>query len=128
LDKKNILIIDDDKDFCLLVKMNLETLGDFKVLVCHNSQEGIEKAQELQPDLILLDLIMPEIDGFQMLKLLKKDPETKHIPVVILTVKDDEVSRLRASQLYSEDYITKPIGADKLNQAIGTILEKREEP
>lgn len=124
--RKVILIIDDDKDFSLLVKMNLEELGNFRVVPATSSKEGIEIAGRIKPDLILLDIIMPEIDGFEVLKILKKDVKTKDIPVVMLTVKDDEASKLKASQLYGEDYITKPIGADNLKTVIERNLKKQK--
>ncbi|MCK4422531.1 MAG: response regulator [Candidatus Omnitrophica bacterium] len=127
MSKSLILIIDDDADFSLMVKMNLESMGNFEVIISSSSKEGLVRAQETKPDLILLDLVMPGIDGFEALKSLKKNPGTKDIPVVMLTVKDDEVSKLKALQLYSEAYITKPIGADELKAVVDKILEKQKD-
>lgn len=127
MSKSLILIIDDDADFSLMVKMNLESMGNFEVIISSSSKEGLVQAQKTKPDLILLDLVMPEIDGFEALKSLKKNPGTKDIPVVMLTVKDDEVSKLKALQLYSEAYITKPIGADELKAVVDKILKKQKD-
>lgn len=127
MSKSLILIIDDDADFSLMVKMNLESMGNFEVIISSSSKEGLVQAQKTKPDLILLDLVMPGIDGFEALKSLKKNPGTKDIPVVMLTVKDDEVSKLKALQLYSEAYITKPIGADELKAVVDKILEKQKD-
>lgn len=127
MSKSLILIIDDDADFSLMVKMNLESMGNFEVIISSSSKEGLVQAQKTKPDLILLDLVMPGIDGFEALKSLKKNPGTKDIPVIMLTVKDDEVSKLKALQLYSEAYITKPIGADELKAVVDKILEKQKD-
>lgn len=119
-----ILIIDDEKDFCRLVKMNLELLGNFKVLTAFSGREGIKIARETKPDLILLDIMMPKMNGFEVLRVLKRNRKTLAIPVVVLTAKDDDVSKLTATKLYNEEYITKPIGAGELKDKIEEVFKR----
>lgn len=125
MDKKKILIIDDEKDFCRAVKMNLELTGNFEVNAALNGKMGIKLAKKLKPDLILLDIVMPGIDGFEVLKRLKEDNNTIAIPVVMLTAKGDDASKIKAAGLYGEEYITKAIEAPDLKVKIETVLKRR---
>ena len=122
---KKILIIDDEKDLCLLIKKNLEALGDFNVEMATNGKKGIQLAKKVKPDLIILDIIMPGMDGFEVLKNLKSNLKTRAIPVVMLTAKEDEESKVKAAQLYDELYITKPIEASALKTKIEEVLGRR---
>lgn len=122
--KKRILVIDDEEDFCKLVRMNLLLLGNFRVAIATNGKEGIKIAKNTRPDLILLDILMPDMDGFEVLDKLKKDENTMDIPVVMLTAKGDEASRIRAMELYDEEYITKPIEAQELKTKIEEVLRR----
>lgn len=122
--KKRILIIDDEVDFSGLVKMNLELTGDFEVGIAANGKKGIKLAKRIKPDLILLDILMPGMDGFEVLEKLKKHEDTMMIPVVMLTAKGDEASKTKATQLYDELYITKPIEATDLKIKIEEVLER----
>lgn len=126
--KKRILMIDDEKEFCELVKMNLElTLTrEFVVTFATNPKEGLYLAKTTKPDLILLDVAMPGMDGFQVLEKLKKDENTMGIPVVMLTAKDDDASKLQATELYNEMYITKPVEASDLIAKIKSVLGIKE--
>jgi two-component system alkaline phosphatase synthesis response regulator PhoP len=85
MDKKKILIIDDEENFCKLVKKNLEQAGEFEVCIAINGEDGIRLIKELKPDLVLLDLIMPELDGADVVALIRDDAETKDTPIVFLT-------------------------------------------
>lgn len=124
--KKRILIIDDEEIFCKIVKRNLELMGDFEVNIATDGKGGIKLAKKAKPDLILLDIVMLGIDGFEVLKRLKKDNDTMTIPVVMLSAKGDEASKFRAAQLYDEKYITKPIDAPDLKCKIEEVLKKRD--
>lgn len=124
MEKKRILIIDDEDDFCKIVKMNLESVGDFEVDIATTGKKGIVKALKEKPHLILLDIMMPGMDGFQVLEKLKKDYNTMSIPVVMLTAKEDEESKLKATQLYDEAYITKPVEASVLKTKIEEVLKR----
>lgn len=125
MNRKRILLIDDEVDFGKLVKMNLELISNFRVDVATNGKQGISLAKKLKPDLILLDILMPGIDGLEVLKRLKEDKNTMAIPVVMLTAKGDEGSRIEAMRLYDEEYITKPIEAPELKTKIENVFKRR---
>jgi two-component system, OmpR family, alkaline phosphatase synthesis response regulator PhoP len=125
MSKKKILIIDDETDFCKLVKRNLELIGDFEVAIAEDGKRGLASAKKLKPDLILLDIMMPHMDGFKVLEKLKTDMNTIAIPVIMLTAKGDEASKIKAAQLYDEEYITKPIDAPDLKTKIEEVLKRR---
>ena len=126
MSKKKILIIDDELDFSKLVKKNLELIGDFEVAIAENGKQGLASVKKLKPDLILLDIMMPHMDGFKVLEKLKTDEDTSEIPVVMLSAKGDEASKLKASELYDEYYITKPIEALDLKKKIEDVLKRSE--
>lgn len=123
--KKKALIIDDEVNFCVLLKRNLEILGGLDIYVANDGKSGIKTARKVKPDLIIQDVMMPGMDGFQVLEALKNDSETMAIPVVMLSAKSDEESKLKAAQYYDEEYITKPIGATELKAKIDEILARR---
>jgi len=122
---KKILLIDDEADFCKITKMNLELISDFSVEFATNAKAGINLAKRIKPDLILLDIRMPGMDGLVTLEKLKSDKDTMEIPVVMLTALDSEDYKLKASSLYDEDYITKPIEAKELKAKIEEVLSRR---
>ena len=126
MSKKKILIIDDEVAFCKLVKRNLELIGDFDVAITTDGEGGFSLAKKLKPDLILLDIMMPIMDGFKVLEKLKSDMNTIAVPVIMLTAKGDEASKVKAAQLYDEEYITKPIEAPELKTKIEEVLKRIE--
>ncbi|MBU1726701.1 MAG: response regulator, partial [Candidatus Omnitrophica bacterium] len=87
---KKILIIDDEKDFCFFVSQNLELTGKYKVVVTNNSKDGLSAALRHKPDVILLDILMPGMNGFEVLAQLKGNQDTTTIPVIMLTAIDTE--------------------------------------
>lgn len=119
---KRILIIDDEEKLCALVSTFLEKKG-YSAVSAKNGKQGIKAAHYRAPDLILLDINMPKMDGFAVLKQLKSDPKTMSIPVIMLTGREDEDSKLTASSLYSEHYITKPFDLEELDKKINQMLE-----
>jgi len=126
MDKKVLLLIDDEKDFCKLVKLNLEQISDYEVLTAYDGKEGIDLARKHKPDLILLDIMMPVMDGLTVLKILKEDFNTMGIPVVILTAKGDDLTRIKAIWSYSQEYVVKPIEAEALKEKIDAVLLKKK--
>lgn len=124
MEKTKILMIDDEQDFCKLVKMNLEQVGDYYVVISSNSKQGIKLAKKEKPDLILLDIMMPGVDGFKVLEVLKKDSATMAIPVVMLTAQLGDESKLKAMQLFDEAYLTKPIDTYELKTKIDEVLRR----
>lgn len=121
MDRK-ILIIDDEKDFCYFAKKNLEAISNYKIIVANKGKKGIQIARREKPDLILLDIMMPGIDGFEVLKRLKANEETQNIPVIMLTAKDEDESKIKASGLYCEDYLVKPVEKLVLRAKIQKVL------
>ncbi len=122
--KATILMIDDEKDFCLVVKKNLESLGDYKVLTASGGEEGIRLALRHRPDVILLDIRMPKMDGMAVLKILKSEEKTLSIPVLMLTAVRDEKTQREAASLYDEGYIEKPVEMQELRSRIDEVLSR----
>ena len=122
--KSRILIVDDERDFAFFVKINLEALGGYSVSVAHDAQNGLKMALRLNPELILLDIMMPKVSGLQLLKQLKENEPTMSIPVVMLSAKNDEESKLSAAGLYGDDYLVKPVPLDILQKKIESVLKR----
>lgn len=123
--KRKILIIDDEEDFCYFVKANLLLLGNYKVITATSGEKGLKASIKHKPDIILLDIMMPEIDGFEVLKKLKGEKKTIHIPIIMITAKNEDESKIKAAGLYCEDYIVKPVEMEILNSKIDNILSTR---
>ena len=124
MDRKKILIIDDEEDFLFFVKGNLENTGEFHVLEAASGKEGIEIATEEHPDLILLDISMPEMSGEEVARRLSKIPETKKTPVIFLTalITKHEIEDGGISNIAGHKFIAKPIGTKQLVAAINDTL------
>lgn len=104
MDKRKILVIDDEENFCNLVKKNIEKTDEFEVQVATNGEDGIKLAKEIKPDLILLDVVMPGMDGADVISLIRGDKNIKDTPVVFLTaiVREEEAnSRTNFTMGYS---------------------------
>ncbi len=119
---KLILIIDDEKDFCYFVKKNLELFAGYNVVAIMSGKKGIRAAWKEKPDIILLDIMMPGIDGFEVLEKLKKNKKTLHIPVIMLTAKSEDESKMKAAGSYCSDYIVKPVNFEVLKSKIDKVL------
>jgi DNA-binding response OmpR family regulator len=120
--KKKILVIDDEEKLCALLSTFLEKKG-YTAVTAKSGKQGIKAAHYRAPDLILLDINMPKMDGFAVLEKLKADPKTMSIPVIMLTGRGDEDSKLKAAGLYSEHYITKPFDLEELDAKINQLLQ-----
>ncbi len=116
-----ILVVDDEVHILKIIDYKLRTAG-YTVIAATDGLEGLEKARVERPDLILLDVMMPRMDGFQALEALKRDPTTKAIPVFMLTVKGKEMDRLRGLQMGIAAYITKPFSPNALLARIDETL------
>ncbi len=122
--RKSILVVDDERDIVDLIRYNLTKEG-YDVVVAHNGREALEKAND-QIDLILLDLMMPVLDGFETCKRLKGAPATSSVPVIFLTASSSEVDEIVGLELGADDYIQKPISPRKLVARVKAALRRRE--
>jgi len=123
--KRKILIIDDEEDLTFFVKANLELVGDYEVITATNGKEGVAIAASSDVDIILLDIMMPKMDGFEVLDKIKKTKKILSIPVIMLTAKGDIESKIKAAGLYDEDYIVKPVQIEILKAKIEEALKRR---
>ncbi len=119
--KKKILIVDDEQQLAGFVKMRLEA-NNFNVILASDGIEGLKKAGEEKPDLILLDIQMPNLDGFGVLTRLKESRETASVPVIMLTAKDAPDNVAKALEIGADDYIVKPFDSKILLEKIRKSL------
>ena len=122
---KKILIIDDEEEFASFMKANLELRDDYDVIFALDGQEGVKLAEKNKPDLILLDIVMPGLDGFEVLKRLRGNAETRSIPVIMVTARSDDASMMKALKLHDDGYIIKPVRIEELEEKIEKALDKR---
>ena len=127
-EKKKILLIDDEEDFCFFVRQNLEQVGEFEVITANCGEEGINLARERQPDLILLDIVMPKMIGDDVAAALINDPKTKNIPLVFLTaqVTQDEIGVESIKEIGGHLFISKPVDTERLVSSIRAMLWPKE--
>lgn len=121
---RKIMIIDDEKDFCFFLKHNLQGTGEYSVDFAHDAKKGLQALQQNPPDILLLDITMPGMDGLQLLESVKSNSRTQHIPVIMVTAIDDDTARLKASQEYVEYYVNKPVDFKELQQKIDAVLKR----
>jgi DNA-binding response OmpR family regulator len=117
-----ILLVEDEKNIILGVKTCLE-VANYDVLVVEDGEKAIETAVNEEPDLILLDLMLPKLDGFAVCQELKSREETKNIPIVVLTAKVEEESRKRAMEVGADSYMTKPFRPEELWREIKKFIQ-----
>ena len=122
---KKILMIDDEKDFAMVTKSNLEAMGDYSVTVVTDGRSGLAAAAKERPDLILLDIIMPGMGGFDVLRELKSKSATTSIPVIMLTAIGSEEAKEKALSMFDEDYVVKPVLASDLAVRIKAVLSRK---
>ena len=121
---KKILIVEDEEDVIELIRYNLAKEG-FNCDAAYNGQEALKKAQATLPDLVLLDLMLPEVDGLEVCKRLKSSPQTEHIPIVMVTAKSDEADIITGLELGADDYITKPFSPKVLVARVRAVLRRK---
>ncbi|HYO87912.1 MAG TPA: response regulator transcription factor [Candidatus Limnocylindrales bacterium] len=123
-DGKRILVVDDEPRMINFIRMNLELEGH-QVLEAHNGLEALEQIRTKLPDIVLMDVMMPELDGFETLRMLR---EFSTIPVIMLTAKGDESDRVYGLELGADDYVSKPFGPRELSSRIRAVLRRADRP
>src|ERR1700704_3062471 len=111
--KSKILVVDDEPDVVQLIEYNLKGAG-YDVITAQDGEEALKKARASSPDLIILDLMLPQIEGLDVCKMLRRDAATAGIPIVILTAKASETDRVLGLELGADDYVTKPFSPREL--------------
>ena len=119
-----ILVVDDEEDLAELVRYNLTKEG-YRVTCVGSGEQALGEARAQIPDLIVLDLLLPKVDGLDVCKQLKSDPKTQHIPIVMLTAKSEEVDMVTGLECGADDYITKPFSPRVLLARIRSVLRRR---
>jgi len=121
---KKILVVDDELDFTYFLKANLEQSGKYQVVVANSGKDALELFSKTQPDLVLLDIIMPEFDGMKtLLKLRQSDVSGKKVPIVMLSAKRDSRSILESQEYGAVDYLMKPVQMRELMHSIDKYLK-----
>src|SRR5437016_9398301 len=123
--RQKILVVDDEPEAVELVEFNLKQAG-FSVVSAADGAEALKKARAVLPGLIVLDLMLPEVDGLEVCKMLRRDPATASIPIVMLTAKAAEIDRVLGLELGADDYITKPFSPRELVLRVKKILRSEE--
>ena len=116
-----ILIVDDSPSQLLGIKRIVEKLGH-ETLTAEDGAAGVEVAKREKPDLILMDVVMPNLNGFQATRTISKDPETQHIPVILVTTKDQETDKVWGLRQGAKAYVTKPINEEELVETLKGLL------
>lgn len=112
-----ILIVDDDSNFREVTKLALASSG-YEISEADSGREALNLARQLRPDLILLDILMPGLDGYQTCRQLKTNPATSHIPVIVLTALGDPAAQYKSKQAGADDYVAKPVTAQELHERV----------
>lgn len=120
---EKILIIDDEAHIVELIKYNLESNG-YKAYTSYNGSDGLKSAEENPVDLIILDLMLPDMDGLEVCKALKRKDETASIPIIMLTAKSSEFDKILGLELGADDYVTKPFSVRELMARVKVILRR----
>jgi len=121
LNKGKVLVVDDEIYILHILDFSLNAEG-YEVITAEDGEQAIEKAQKEQPDLVVLDVMMPKIDGYEACRKMKQDPKMKDVPVILLTAKGRDIDRKLGLEVGADDYITKPFSPNKLIEKIGSFL------
>ena len=124
--KETILIVEDERDIVKMLDYNLKKEG-YKTLVAHDGEDAIDAANTKQPDLILLDLMLPGMDGLEVCKTLKGESKTALLPIIMLTAKSQESDKVVGLELGADDYVTKPFSPRELIARIKAVLRRMKE-
>lgn len=123
--KERILVIDDEEDILELLRYNLNREG-YKVVSASSGEKCLQKVASEKPDLIVLDLMLPGIDGLEVTKILKSDSNTLHIPIIMLTAKGEEADIVAGLELGADDYVTKPFSPRILIARVRAVIRRKD--
>ena len=123
MNPKKILVVDDEVDLVKTIQFSLEVEG-YTVLVSNDGEDALSQARKENPDLILLDIMLPKLDGYKVCRLLKFDERYKHIPILMMTAKTQEKDKVLGRETGADEYITKPFDMDELMEKIKAYLNK----
>jgi len=124
-EKKKILVVDDDLDTVEILRIKLEAAG-FDVIIARDGYECIAKCQESEPDLVIMDVMMPRMSGFKVAKLFKSDKKLENMPIIFLTARTQEADRKVAVDIQADEYVTKPFDPDAMLNFVKGILARRK--
>ena len=122
--KPRILVVDDEPDALELIQYNMKTAG-YDVVTAADGEEALKKARSSNPSLVILDVMLPEVDGLEVCKSLRRDPVTAAIPIIMLTAKAAEIDRVLGLELGADDYLTKPFSPRELVLRVKSLLRRR---
>ncbi len=121
--KAKIFIVEDEPSIVTLVKYNLEK-ENYKVFFSHNGEEGLKEIKKTEPDLVLLDWMLPDLSGIEICKALKKDPKYKNLPIIMLTAKNQDVDKVLGLNTGADDYLSKPFSHTELIARVSALLRR----
>jgi two-component system phosphate regulon response regulator PhoB len=124
MSKATILVVEDDRSLADVVAYNLRQAG-YEVFVSHDGQDGLAQIRRRLPDAVVLDLMLPVVDGLDVCRSLRSDPATRHVPIIMLTAKSEESDELVGFSLGADDYVTKPFSVKVLLERIKALLRRR---
>ena len=125
--KKNILLVDDDQDLLSVLELKLKK-EDYIIQIAKNGKAAIQSIQQKRPDLVVMDVNMPNMNGLDACKKLRSEDRTKNIPIILLTARDEEIDRILGLEFGADDYVTKPFNTRELILRIKNILKRTGEP
>jgi DNA-binding response OmpR family regulator len=117
-----ILIVDDERDFVELVQFRLAALG-YEFIVASDGVQALSQARQFKPDLILLDILLPDLDGLSVCEILRRQPSTKKIPIIFMSALSGDVTK-RTAAMHAEDFFTKPLDLPRLERRIADLLQR----
>ena len=120
-----ILVVDDEEDIATALSIRLKAMG-FDVILAHDGMTALTKAREEKPDLILLDIMLPKLDGYKVCRILKFDEKYRHIPIIMITAKVSESDIKMGAEVGADSYIVKPFNPNELRSKIRELLSAKE--
>ena len=123
--REKILVVEDEKNIAKLVAYNLEREG-YRVQIAKDGEEALERIRKDAPDLVVLDLMLPKIDGLELCRLIRSDRKTAHLPIIMLTAKTQEADRIVGLEMGADDYVPKPFSPRELLARVRAVLRRTE--